>query len=80
MVMRARRLSTSSRELAHAADPDSREGTWRTDDLPEALQDELADRLLQAEHGEGLLPYDEAMAEIDRVAEEILAGSPTSSR
>jgi len=57
-----------------------REETWRTDDLPAGLRAELFARLMQAEQGEGLLPYDDAMAEVDRMVEEILAGARAPSR
>lgn len=35
------------------------------DELPQGLRVELRSRLSQAERGEGLLPYDEAMADVD---------------
>lgn len=74
--MKARRLPPSPNGAARAADPESREKAWRTSDLPASLQVELGARLMQAERGEGLLPYDDAMAEVDRMVEEILAIGP----
>jgi len=74
MTMKAHRAT------ALAADPDSHEATWRAGDLSADMRAELGARLRQAEQGEGLLPYDEAMAEVDRMVEEILAVAPAASR
>jgi hypothetical protein len=58
---------------------DGREETWRMGDLPAGFQAELGARMIQAERGEGFLPYDEALADVERMTEEILAiGSAAS--
>ena len=78
--MKARRVPAATANQAHTADPNSSEAAWRTDELPESLQDELGVRLHQAERGVGLLPYDDALAEVDRMVEEILAVGAATSR
>jgi hypothetical protein len=78
-VLKARRLAPLPR-LARAASADSRQGTWRTSDLPAGQQAELGARLIRAERGEGLLSFDDAMVEVDRMVEEILAVVPAPSR
>ena len=48
-------------------------GAWRMSDLPLDLQVELRDRIAQAERGEDLHDFDEAMAEAERISDEMLA-------
>ncbi len=43
------------------------------DELPTHLQVELRDRIEQAKRGEDLQDFDEAMADADRMTDEILA-------
>jgi hypothetical protein len=71
-----------ARQLRPQVSTPAAEGAWRTSDLPAGLQAELGARVARAERGEGLLPYDEAMAEVDRKVEEILAvaSDPAPSR
>lgn len=78
--MTTRRSAAIRDSAVHVADLDSREATWRTDELSQGLRVELGARLRQAERGEGLLPYDEAMADVDGMVEEILAVAPAASR
>lgn len=77
--MKARRLAPVPR-VARALARDGREGIWRIGDLPAGLDGELGARLAQAERGEGLLPYGDAMADVDRMVEEILAVAPSTTR
>ena len=42
------------------------------EDLPAKLRLELEQRLVRAERGEGLQDFDEALADADRMTEEIL--------
>lgn len=56
-----------------AAKTPKRGGSWRLDELPVHLQVELRDRSEQAERGEDLEDFDEAMADADRMTEEMLA-------
>ena len=46
---------------------------WRMKDLPAELQDELRDRLEEAKRGDSLIPFDEAVAEAEQMADEIVA-------
>lgn len=78
-VMKARRTAPLPR-IARVAAPESRDGAWHTSDLTKSQKAELGARLLQAEKGEGLLSYDEAMADVDRMVEEMLAITPAASR
>jgi hypothetical protein len=48
-------------------------GAWRMKDLPAELQDELRDRLEEAKRGDSLIPFDEALAEAEQMADEIVA-------
>jgi hypothetical protein len=48
-------------------------GKWRIKDLPPHLRVELRDRLAQAKRGEDLKDFDEAMAEAERMTDELLA-------
>jgi hypothetical protein len=36
--------------------------------------------MIQAEQGKGLLPFEDAMADVDRMVEEILAITPAPAR
>lgn len=46
---------------------------WRMSELPAELRDELRGRLEEAKRGEGSIPFDEAVAEAERMADEIVA-------
>ena len=46
--------------------------SWRMSDLPVSDQVELRDRLAQADRGEGLYEFDEAMAIAKRLTDRIL--------
>lgn len=78
-IAKVRRVAPLPR-IARAASVDSRERTWRASGLAAAQRAELGARLAQSERGEGLLPFDEAMADVDRMVEEILAVAPAASR
>ena len=62
-------LPSKQREVTKA----THEGPWRIDDLPVQLQVELRDRVEQAKRGEGLEDFDEALADAERMTEEMLA-------
>lgn len=62
------------------ANPAEPEDAWSTADLPDYLHAELGARMLQAEQGKGFLPFEEAMADVDRMVEEILAVTPAPAR
>ncbi len=47
--------------------------TWRLEDLPADQQAELLDRYAQAERGEDLQDFDEAIKEADDMADKILS-------
>jgi hypothetical protein len=47
-------------------------GRWRTSDLPAEQQAELRSRLEEAKRGENLFPFDEAVDEAERMADEIV--------
>ena len=46
---------------------------WRMSDLPLHLQVELRDRIEQAKRSEGLHDFDEAIADADRMSDEMLS-------
>jgi hypothetical protein len=48
-------------------------GRWRMSDLPPEQQVELRDRLEESKRGDSLIPFDEAMDEAERMADEIVA-------
>jgi hypothetical protein len=48
-------------------------GAWRMSDLALDLQVELRDRIEQAERGEDLQDFDEAIADAERMSDEMLA-------
>lgn len=48
-------------------------GAWRMSDLPLDLQVELRDRIEQADRGEDLQDFDEAIADGERMSDEMLA-------
>lgn len=56
-----------------AAAKPSAGGSWRMSELPLDLQIELRDGIEQAERGEGLMDFDDAMAEAERLSDEMLA-------
>ena len=48
-------------------------GTWRASDLPLDLQIELRDAIEQADRGEDLHDFDDAMKDAERMSDEMLA-------
>lgn len=55
-------------------------GSWRMSELPLDLQIELREGLGEAKRGEGLMDFDEAMAEAERLSDEMLAVLDRDSR
>lgn len=55
-----------------SAAPAARDIRWSRSELPVELQDELRSRLEAARRGDRLIPFDEAMAEAERMADEIV--------
>jgi hypothetical protein len=47
-------------------------GRWRMSDLPPELQAELQKRLEEAKRGKGLIPFNRALEEAERMADEIV--------
>lgn len=45
---------------------------WRMSELPAELQDELRDRLEEAKRSDGSIPFEQALAEAERMADEIV--------
>jgi len=62
---------TSSKRRSTAA-PRARSKRWRISDLPPELQAELNNRLEEARRGENLIPFDDAVAEAENMADEIV--------
>lgn len=78
--MKARPPNGSTKGRVATANPAEPEDGWTTADLPDYLHAELGARMLLAEQGKGLLPLEEAMADVDRMVEEILAVTPAPAR
>ena len=57
----------------------SSSGAW-WEDLPVSFQVELLDRLRQAKRGEDLQDFDEALAEAEKMTDQMLAASTHGSR
>jgi hypothetical protein len=55
-------------------------GSWRMSDLPLDLQVALRDAIEQAERGEDLQDFDEAMADAERMSDEMLTVLARDSR
>ena len=53
---------------------------WSIEELPAHLQVELRVRLAQAKRGEGLEDFDEALADADRMTDEMLAVATRNPR
>jgi hypothetical protein len=77
MKPKAKAVKPSTRRSRKAKRPagakPSVTGAWRMSDLPLHLQVELRDAIEQAKRGEGLQDFDEAIAEGDRLSDEMLS-------
>ncbi len=63
-----------------AATKPSAGGAWRMSELPLDLQIELLDAIEQADRGEDLMDFDEALADAERLSDEMLAVLERDSR